>query len=537
MVATGLLILTQPLTVLRGQIPSLLQRVSQVVSDTLYVHLQPFKTTNSGTKFLISPVPVTSEVRKVVRDIYSVGATVCRQLDIRVLLSHITNQDVKLATYALHKGYSLVILDNNPTSNELSKDRGFLLEQVKSLFLTDADVDCHILDPQTSPTSSSGLSDEDPVLTTYKNVVLGGTFDRLHVGHKILLSEGCIFANKKLTIGISDGKMNDKKVVGELMEPLSVRTAAVEEFIKDVKPTIVPDAVTIYDVYGPTITEPDFQCIVLSDETQKGGAIVNTEREKRGMNRLGQVVIDLVADNTHTPDEDDKISSSSLRKRLLGTLLKPVVNSNLPKSPYRIGLTGGTASGKSSICRRLEGLGAGVVDCDKLGHEAYKPGTPAYDKIKQTFGEGIVGSDGEINRKKLGGIVFSDRSKLDELNKIVWPEIMKLAEAEISKFEKSGKEVVILDAAVLLEAGWDSSVHEVWSTFVPRAEATKRLMERNSLSEEEAVKRLDAQLTNQERLAHANVTLCTLWEYDQTQRQCEKAWKLLQERINKGAKL
>ncbi|XP_046373874.2 bifunctional coenzyme A synthase-like [Haliotis rufescens] len=536
MVSSGLLILTQPLTALRGQIPSLLQRVSQVVSDTLYVHLQPIKTRNSNTKFLLSPVPVTSEIRKVVKDIYSIGSTVCRQLDIRVLLSHITNHDLKLAKYPLLREYSLVILDNTPTSNELSEDKGFLLEQVKSLFLTDADVDFHILDPQISSSSSSDLSD-DPVLTTYKNVVLGGTFDRLHVGHKILLSEGCMFANKKLTVGISEGKMNDKKVVAELMEPLSVRTSAVEDFIKDIKPTIEPDAVTIFDAYGPTVTDPDFQCIILSDETRKGGAMVNTEREKQGMNRLEQVVIDLVADNSHTPDEDDKVSSSSLRKRLLGALLKPVVNSNVPKSPYRIGLTGGTASGKSSICRRLEGLGAGVVDCDKLGHKAYKPGTLAYDKIKQTFGEDIVGSDGEIDRKKLGGIVFSDRSKLDELNKIVWPEIMKLAEAEISRFQESGKEVVILDAAVLLEAGWNSRVHEVWSAFVPRVEATKRLMERNSLSEEEAVKRLDAQLTNQDRLAQANVTLCTMWEYDCTQRQCEKAWRLLQDRISRGAKL
>lgn len=100
--------------------------------------------------------------------------------------------------------------------------------------------------------------------------------------------------------------------------------------------------------------------------------------------------------------------------RLLGTLLKPVTrNESIPKKPYKIGLTGGIASGKSSIANRLQKHGAKIIDCDKVGHDIYKMGKPCYYKLIEEFGERIVGAHGEVDRKVLGGIVFSDpvRSK------------------------------------------------------------------------------------------------------------------------------
>ncbi|OPL20871.1 bifunctional synthase coenzyme a, partial [Mytilus galloprovincialis] len=145
-------------------------------------------------------------------------------------------------------------------------------------------------------------------------------------------------------------------------------------------------------------------------------------------------------------------------------------NRNIPSSPYVIGLTGGIASGKSALCGRLEKLGAGIVDCDKLGHEVYLKGAPCYSTLVEQFGNEIVGENGEIQRRVLGSIVFSNPEKLQLLNKIVWPEIGKLAENKIKKHAENGKEIVVLEAALLLDAGWNNLVHEVWTSVVPPGE-------------------------------------------------------------------
>ena len=107
-----------------------------------------------------------------------------------------------------------------------------------------------------------------------------------------------------------------------------------------------------------------------------------------------------------------------------------------------------------------------MIDCCLIGQEAYK-------KVVQEFGQGIVASDGTIDRRALGGIVFSDKSKLSKLNSIVWPEISRLALEKADELWRSGRQVVVLDAAVLLEAGWQSACHEVWVCLVPRKEAIK----------------------------------------------------------------
>ena len=100
---------------------------------------------------------------------------------------------------------------------------------------------------------------------------------------------------------------------------------------------------------------------------------------------------------------------------------------------------------------------------------------------------------------------------------------MALAKAEIARYEEEGFKVCILDAAVLLEAGWDNETNEVWVTFVPESEALSRILSRDGVSEE--------QISNEERLEKANVAICTLWEPEFTQEQVVKAWKNLQERI------
>ena len=169
---------------------------------------------------------------------------------------------------------------------------------------------------------------------------------------------------------------------------------------------------------------------------------------------------------SESPMGESKFSSSTMRYELLGNLLKKPNPSNddAMKEAYIIGLTGGIASGKSSIAKRLRRLGAVVIDCDKLGHTAYEPGTETFEKVVKRFGIDIVSVSGHIDRKRLSDKVFSidssgKRSNLDDLNAIVWPEIERLARERIAEaiasrsLKDSSKVVCVLDAAVLLEVG------------------------------------------------------------------------------------
>ena len=171
-------------------------------------------------------------------------------------------------------------------------------------------------------------------------------------------------------------------------------------------------------------------------------------------------------------------------------------------------LTGGIASGKSSAARLLESLGAKIIDADKLGHRSYKKGSHAYGELIRAFGKKIIGANGEIDRKILGTIVFNDEKRLKNLTDIVWPSIRFLAEKKIEELKKNDREAtVVLEAAVLIEAGWETIGTETWVIEVNPEVAVRRIMLRNQISESEARSRIDSQLTNQERAAKADVII------------------------------
>ncbi|XP_033762317.1 bifunctional coenzyme A synthase-like [Pecten maximus] len=540
MFSTGLLILTRPLPVLRDSISPLLTDVAKIVSNTLYVHIQP-NTPRDNKVFAVSQTPYTHELRTLITQLYTSSASVCNHLDVNILLGHISNKsyfpwDV---SYRIKPGCDVILFDDDYWLNgKEDTARTSLLDHISKKFQPD----CHrmpsidvvnICERKSEELSSqtNGQSETSSLISSFANTVLGGTFDHIHAGHKILLGEGCLLADKQLTVGVTNGDMNNKKTLSELIQPVQSRLESVKSFIQNVRPNISSNVVPIYDAFGPTITNNDLQCIILSQETRKGGQMVNDERQKKGFPLMEEFVIELVEDQHHSEYEENKISSSSFRKRLLGTVINtPQKKEGLMSVPFVIGLTGGIASGKSAVCKRLEGLGAVSIDCDKLGHQVYKNGLPCYDRLVEEFGSSIVGEDKEINRPALGRIVFSDPEKLKMLNSIVWPAISKLAEEKIQQFRLDGRQVVVLEAALLLDAGWDSLVHEVWTLIIPRQEAIKRMVERNKFSEEEACKRLDSQMTNQERVNRSHVVLCTQWEYEYTQKQVEKAWSLLSDR-------
>lgn len=294
-----------------------------------------------------------------------------------------------------------------------------------------------------------------------------------------------------------------------------------------------PNIVSITDPIGPAGTDPNLKCLIVSKETENGLTFINEARRKNGLQDLDLHVIELVDDEDEgfvPGQKSNKMSSTLERHKRLGRLLKPV-KVNEVKKPYIIGLTGGIASGKSAITKRLEKLGAKSINCDLLGHLAYEPGKKAYHQIIEAFGQGVVAEDGTINRKALGPIVFADKSKLTQLNSIVWPEIGNLVQEKIESLAATGVRVVVVEAAVLLDAGWDAVVDEVWVTMVPEDEAIMRILSRDNISEERAINRIRAQMTNEERVSKAHVVLSSLWEPEYTQIQVERAWKGLQERL------
>ncbi len=173
-----------------------------------------------------------------------------------------------------------------------------------------------------------------------------------------------------------------------------------------------------------------------------------------------------------------------------------------------IGLTGGIASGKSTVARRLGELGAHVIDADVLGHQAYAPGAAAFEGVVEAFGRDLIAADGTIDRAALGQKVFGKTEALDQLTAIVWPAIRAMAEAEIAQVRAAGAAaVVVLEAAVLLEAGWNDIADEVWVTVVDRATAVARAVARSGLAPEQVEARIDAQLTNEARKAQADIVI------------------------------
>jgi len=173
-----------------------------------------------------------------------------------------------------------------------------------------------------------------------------------------------------------------------------------------------------------------------------------------------------------------------------------------------IGLTGGIASGKSTVLQHLRQAGYSVIDADKLGHKVLEQGNSGYNKVVKCFGNEILNPDGSVNRTALGRIVFVNAEKLKQLNEISHPIIAEMIQ---KKFQKSVSDsnggIVFLEAALLIEANWHKVCDHIWVVSLDPSVALRRLQERDNLSETEAKLRVGAQLDQEERLAYADVVL------------------------------
>ena len=171
----------------------------------------------------------------------------------------------------------------------------------------------------------------------------------------------------------------------------------------------------------------------------------------------------------------------------------------------KVGLTGGIGTGKSLVSDILNKLGAHVISGDALGHEAYLPGTKGFDQVVGAFGEEIVGDDGFVDRKKLGPIVFSDPANLDLLNSIMHPLIYEMIKDRMK--DVSGVPLVVVEAAVLIEANWQALFDEIWVVTSDQEIVISRLAERNNLSRNDAISRIQSQMSQDERITHAHVEI------------------------------
>ena len=166
-------------------------------------------------------------------------------------------------------------------------------------------------------------------------------------------------------------------------------------------------------------------------------------------------------------------------------------------------------SGKSTVCNMLVDLGAKKIDADEVGHSIYLPGTPGYKAVIDAFGNGITDLAGVIDRKKLGNIVFEDESKRLLLNKITHPLIEQAIRTQLKEYKEQGVEVVALEAALLIEAGYTKMVDEVWLTVAPLEVMIERLHKSRGMDKNDVMRRIRTQLSINELRHEADNVITT----------------------------
>jgi dephospho-CoA kinase len=188
---------------------------------------------------------------------------------------------------------------------------------------------------------------------------------------------------------------------------------------------------------------------------------------------------------------------------------------------YLIGLTGNIATGKSAVGRMLTELGARVIDADAIAHLVTAKGQPAWLSIGAEFGEGILRPDGEVDRPKLGALVFADPAALRRLEAIVHPAVLERI-AEL--LAQATAPVVVLDAIKLMESGFADLCDAVWVVTCSPEQQLARLMHTRQMSEAEARLRIEAQPPQAEKIARADVVIDNSGRLAQTRRQVAQAW-------------
>ena len=194
---------------------------------------------------------------------------------------------------------------------------------------------------------------------------------------------------------------------------------------------------------------------------------------------------------------------------------------------YVIGLTGNIATGKSVVRRMLEHLGAYTIDADALAHRAIAKDAPGYKPVLETFGKWILKPEGQIDRSKLGGMVFRDPDALTKLENIVHPLVEQAIEILI---QRASQRVIVVEAIKLFESQLRSACDSVWVTYAPEEIQIERLTRKRNLSPEEAVNRIHSQGSQNEKVERANTVIRNTGSYDELWKQVTVAWKQISSR-------
>ena len=185
----------------------------------------------------------------------------------------------------------------------------------------------------------------------------------------------------------------------------------------------------------------------------------------------------------------------------------------------KIGITGGIATGKSTVSDYLRQKGYTVVDADEAARAVVAPMSLGIDKVIDAFGRQMVKSDGQLDRELLGSVIFKDEAKRDQLNHLLHPLIIDWMDQQIAKAET---EIVFVDVPLLYEVGYDQKVDQVWLVYVNRMTQLHRLMERNHLTEEEANQRIDSQWSLEAKKEKADVVINNEGDLDALYRQIDQ---------------
>ncbi|MBC7339910.1 MAG: dephospho-CoA kinase [Firmicutes bacterium] len=195
-----------------------------------------------------------------------------------------------------------------------------------------------------------------------------------------------------------------------------------------------------------------------------------------------------------------------------------------------VGLTGGIGCGKSTVASLLRELGARVVDADQVAREVLAPGSPVLGKVVERFGPRILRADGSLDRKRLADIVFGDPQALADLNAITHPPIVEMIRQRIEEARNEGVQVLVVDAPLLLEAGMEGMVDEVWVVTCTREQQIERLCRRTGLSPREAEARMRAQMPLEEKVRRADRVIPNEGSLAQLRAEVERHWQDLASR-------
>ena len=191
---------------------------------------------------------------------------------------------------------------------------------------------------------------------------------------------------------------------------------------------------------------------------------------------------------------------------------------------FFVGITGGIGTGKSTVCSFLKELGAEVIDADRIGKTILMPGKPAYYKVIERFGCGVLAKDGTVDRKALGRIIFEDSKARMELDALTHPAIKDEIDIKFAEHASEGDCIVALEAPLLFEAGMEVTVDEVWVVTCSPGEQLKRVMARG-FTEEEAEARIAAQMPLAEKVGRADHVIFTDGSKDETRAQVAVLWQ------------